>query len=361
MRQSHLIGRSFFQRPLHCLAVQSLVDYVSRLPCLQCGQAFAAIANVAPKRVGCGQMQLPLVCSKECADTLQATKPDKLSMYDSMVEDVKYSATPEASKLFAEVLQPSRRESNNYKGERPLRSWTDYLKLFRPDNRFLKDVRALRLLSSAYTFVMTISRFFPELIDPDQANNKDKFQIHVIGARAEATMPHYLWNELSFFHPQQQFWIKLIGDHVPRTASKTQMTNINSSIQLEMINGLYHTIEATHRENPSAFVLFNPGIGHLHLRANWEPTLLTILSSKRPILITSFSLEDQQRDLAVLQKIVASMFKQHKLRFRCQAKKNSFSSLKVQIDPRNVSTPIQTNSRVMVVQLATCMDENLCL
>jgi splicing suppressor protein 51 len=106
-------------------------------------------------------------------------------------------------------------------------------------------------------------------------------------------------------------------------------------------------------------VLYNPGVGHPRLRESWQPTLETVLASRKPVLITSFSLEDQQRDIAALQDLVASSaaLNNFELRFRCRAKQNSFRSLKYQVDPSNVGTPIQTNSRVMVVQLAQRTEE----
>ncbi|GMF09784.1 unnamed protein product [Phytophthora lilii] len=263
-----------------------------------------------------------------------------------MVEDVQYSATPEASQLFTE-------------GDRHLTSWTDYLKLYKPEERWLQDVTALRLLSSAYSYVMTLSRFLPELMEVE----KDKLELHVIGARAEAMMPRYLWDELSFFHPGQEFSIKLVGDHVPvmsaRKKTPTTRSNENEFVHLDLINGLYHKIESRKLGNPDAFVLYNPGVGHPRLRESWEPTIQAVLASRKPALITSFSLEDQQRDIAALQELVANspVLKHHELRFRCRAKQNSFRSLKYQVDPSNVGVPIQTNSRVMVVQLAPITEE----
>ncbi|KAG1710697.1 hypothetical protein DVH05_013424 [Phytophthora capsici] len=363
--------RRISSRQLRVPGAQSLVGAVARLPCLQCGQQTALslsrsadLSDVLAERTDCGQKQLPLACSKECADKLQKTKAEVLTLYDSMVEDVEYSATVEASQLFSEVLQPSRREASEWGGDRHLTSWTDYLKLYHPQECWLGDVRALRLLSSAYSYVMTVSRFLPELMEPSQVNDKKKFELHAIGARAEAMMPRYLWDELSFFHPGRQFGIKLVGDHVPvmsaRKKTSTTRANENEFIQLDMINGLYHEIETRKLGDPDAFVLYNPGIGHPRLRESWEPTVQVVLATRKPLLITSFSLEDQQRDIATLQDLVATspVLKQHELRFRCRPKQNSFRSLKYQVDPSNVSTPIQTNSRVMVVQLVPTTEDN---
>lgn len=44
------------------------------------------------------------------------------------------------------------------------------------------------------------------------------------------------------------------------------------------------------------FVLFNPGLGHPHLRAGWEGALERILSSGKPVIISCHSRKDLDRD-----------------------------------------------------------------
>ncbi|RQM15826.1 hypothetical protein DD237_003029 [Peronospora effusa] len=354
-RSSLLLGvvNSFSTRQSHFSRVQSFVETIAYLPCLQCGlQTSLSLSQSSDILVDCGKTKLPLSCSQECTKKINETQSDVLAMYDSMMEDVQYATTSTASKLFAEVLQSSRRESREWDDEWQVTSWTYYLKLYCPDEQWLEDLRALRLMSSAYSYVMTLSRFLPELVDTD---NRQKVELHVIGARAEAMSPRYLWDELSFFYPRKQFDIKLVGDQVPIMSArkKTPTTKENELIRLEMIHGLYHKIGPRNLTTPDAFVLYNPGVGHPRLRENWKLTLQTVLASCKPLLITSFSLEDQQRDIAALQDLVASSpaLKQHKLRFRCRPKQNSFCSLKYQVDPSNVGAPILTNNRVMVVQL----------
>jgi hypothetical protein len=101
--------RCISSRQLRVPGAQSLVGAVARLPCLQCGRQTALalsrsadMSDVLAEREDCGRARLPLACSKECAAKLEEEKPEVLALYDSMVEDVEYSATPEASKLFSE-------------------------------------------------------------------------------------------------------------------------------------------------------------------------------------------------------------------------------------------------------------------
>ncbi|RLN59798.1 hypothetical protein BBJ29_003921 [Phytophthora kernoviae] len=256
--------RSISAQQLRVPGAQTLVRTVARAPCLQCGHSCnlphsADISQVLETRMDCGSAQLPLACSKECAEKLEKNEQQLMDEYGSMLEDLEFAATPEASQLFAEVLQPSRRDSSNWKSDRHMTSWMEYLQLYKPEDRWVEDVRALRLLSSAYSYVLTLSRFLPELLATD---NKQKLELHVIGARAEAMMPRYLWDELSFFHPDHQFAIKLIGDHVPVMPKRMQASgnsDAQSAIQLETINGLYHELKPGKVGTPDAFVMYNPG------------------------------------------------------------------------------------------------------
>ena len=243
-------------------------------------------------------------------------------------------------------------------------SWGDYFALYDPEMPWRDDPRALRLLSSAYSYILTLCKFLPELMDQRTVESREKsVELHVIGARAEAMMPRYLWDELAFFAPDRVFDIKLVGDHVPVMSArrKTVMEKESGRVRLGMVSGLYHELEPGSLGTPDAFVLYNPGIGHPQLREKWTPTLETVLISCKPVLITSFSLEDQQCDIAALHDLAATSqaLKQHEVQFRCRAKQNPFRSLKHQPDPVNVSAPIQTNHRVMVVQLVRTGKEEM--
>jgi hypothetical protein len=52
------------------------------------------------------------------------------------------------------------------------------------------------------------------------------------------------------------------------------------------------------------YVLFNPGLGHSNLKSQWYETLLFILRTGKPILLTAHSLVDAERDRAVLEKML---------------------------------------------------------
>lgn len=169
-------------------------------------------------------------------------------------------------------------------------------------------------------------------------------------------MPRHFWDELSFFHPDvTKFDINLIGDHVPAFRKKQRQTQEQqeqqqSLVHLENINGLYHDQHVSERiqSPPDAFVLFNPGIGHPFLKERWQPTIESLLASGKPILLSSFSKLDQERDVAVLKELSGDA--DEATTFLVPPQRNPFRNLKFQIDPLNLMMPIQTNCHIMVVQ-----------
>jgi mitochondrial splicing suppressor protein 51 len=132
---------------------------------------------------------------------------------------------------------------------------------------------------------------------------------------------------------------------LPKQTQRTR--KLGSRVRMQTWPGLYHTVRLENDiASPHAFVLFNPGIGHPNLRDAWQPTLEMIIESGRPLLLTSFSTQDQSRDLEVLDQLQVN----HRIKFIVQPQANPFGSLCYQLDPQDVFSPIQTNSYVTVVQ-----------
>uniref|UniRef100_K3WH95 Mitochondrial splicing suppressor 51-like C-terminal domain-containing protein n=1 Tax=Globisporangium ultimum (strain ATCC 200006 / CBS 805.95 / DAOM BR144) TaxID=431595 RepID=K3WH95_GLOUD len=169
-------------------------------------------------------------------------------------------------------------------------------------------------------------------------------------------MPRHFWDDLTFFHPTiPGFDIKLIGDHVPVLRKKRsppqQQQAERDRIQLENINALYHNLHTSGAiPAPDAFVLFNPGIGHPFLKQRWQPTMEALLASRKPILLSSFSKVDLDRDVAVLRELCQSQ--KGDLKFLASPQSNPFRNLKYQIDPLDLLRPIRTNNFAMVVQMS---------
>ncbi|GLD93774.1 hypothetical protein PINS_up002379 [Pythium insidiosum] len=292
-------------------------------PCLSCGQA-APLAG----RVDCSLSGFPLTCSKACAHSLLQSHRGRVEPFREVTEDLVFAQTPAARTLMTEIIPSARREQPT---TRP-RDWEAFLRLFTNDDRWLRDESAVRLVSAAYTFVMTLSAFLDALA-PLTTPEAAPVRLHVIGARAEATMPRHIWQELLVQQPDHRFEIKLVGDHVPPMRHQQQ-----SRLHLENCPGLYHEVKI---EQPAdAFVLFNPGIGHPRLHRLWRPTLEVLVASGKPVLLTSFSQRDLERDLAALPPV----------EFLVEPRLNPFGSRMYQLDPSDVFAPIQTNRHVMVIK-----------
>jgi splicing suppressor protein 51 len=241
-------------------------------------------------------------------------------------------------------------------------AWVNYLRLYAPPagsaaaegSRLLSDERAVRLASSAFSYVLTLSAFLPRLVSPVGAvetsdGDKDRpVALHVVGARAEAMMPDYLWDEVALLHPQRRaLEITLVGDHVP--ISRKVRSARGLPLQVEAVRGLYHDVTLP---SPDALVLFNPGIGHPLLRDRWSPTVRTMLESGKPLLLTAFSAADQERDVDVLRQLATGSASGRRLQFLVEPRVNPFRSLKFQVNNDGGSVAlIQTNSHVMAVQL----------
>ncbi|RHY53897.1 hypothetical protein DYB30_009809 [Aphanomyces astaci] len=211
-------------------------------------------------------------------------------------------------------------------------SWAGMLADAGVSSHLAHDPAVTRLISAAYSYPMTLRHYLPALLPSISSSIDAAHRVYILGARAEATMPRHLWTPL---HPWR-LDISLIGNHVPVMRS-TPPSPPSSSLNLSFHNGLYHDLDLP---SPHAFVLFNPGLGHPALRSQWRPTLARVLESHRPILLTSFSDEDLQRDVRVLETAGR----------RIDIAENPFGSTKASIDPMHVvAAPVHSNRFVCVV------------
>uniref|UniRef100_K3WH96 Uncharacterized protein n=1 Tax=Globisporangium ultimum (strain ATCC 200006 / CBS 805.95 / DAOM BR144) TaxID=431595 RepID=K3WH96_GLOUD len=137
--------------------VQPAVEALERGPCLQCGQAKTTTLLESP---ACTVSGLRLTCSKTCAEKFEQTHSDLLLQYKSVVEDIRYGASEDAKRLFSEVLTVPKQDH----ASTAIASWQQYLQLYTSEQQWLFDPRAVRLVSAAYSYVMTLSHFLPGII-----------------------------------------------------------------------------------------------------------------------------------------------------------------------------------------------------
>jgi splicing suppressor protein 51 len=188
----------------------------------------------------------------------------------------------------------------------------------------------------------------------DEGRRKHLF---VLGARAEAMMPNHLWNMIRPY----RLHLTMIGNHVPVMRGVARTSNVKEDnddpVHLSYHSQLFHqhVSMAKNKEKdkvnkvPDGFVLFNPGLGHPHLERLWSPSISLALQHLRPLLITSFSAVDLERDLRVLHATAKSL--NSTLRFMYPPQLNPFKSLKYTVDPAQLLAPVQTNQYAMVIQL----------
>lgn len=201
-----------------------------------------------------------------------------------------------------------------------LRSWEDYLKWRQWDFPVEVDSNhAKALVSHVLSAPLTIAAHLGELA----ATQPQRWCI--IGARSEASLPVQYWKEILSLtnNTRATIGIDFVGPDVLRRPAVTLTTDdpssSSSSLTLQWLyNGTFHEyMERT--KNPlhaaddmvlvdsekhpwDAFILLNPGLGHPHLRKDWEPTMRLLLQERAtvPILLTAHSERDARRDVDLL-------------------------------------------------------------
>jgi len=207
---------------------------------------------------------------------------------------------------------------------------------------------AVGLLSHPLTFPLTLGRYISEMVSHDNTNydvngqEKKDIRICCVGARAEATLPDEYWRELLIAaFVESSITIDFIGPDIPsnlissKTISLLDNHNNNEDVHIHQHNKSkltmnYHKsylhdvilklLKSLHEQQkdtlqPSertekirniwdGYVLFNPGIGHPNLQKDWTPTLKFLIETSKPILFTSHSTIDADRDSKVLEKML---------------------------------------------------------
>lgn len=172
---------------------------------------------------------------------------------------------------------------------------------------------SVKLLSSALSFPLTLARAWPQLVSSEDFRSGPS--ICVVGARAEASLPIHVWQELLLLTCESSVRLEFMGpaaapEGVPaeRVASVRMQTAGRSMLTLSLSHaGLFHESElgrallqregAAPRE-PDAFVLYNPGLGEPGWERAWAPTLRALGASRRPLLMSALSEEDAARDVS---------------------------------------------------------------
>lgn len=203
---------------------------------------------------------------------------------------------------------------------------------------------ALRALSALLTSPLTIASAMHNIEQYIcNKDNEHRRSIVILGARAEASLPPVWWRELlldlrlrSSVLPQRPLDIHFVGPDLPTNIQPIRDFKYNYSDDNRLLaHPSYKTILTSSLFDalpPLAItVLMNPGIGAPSLKSLWEPSLRLLLHrSISPLVFTSHSKGDLERDLLVLKKLANEVGR--KLTFIFGPAPNPFASLSPTVD-----------------------------
>ncbi|EQC40638.1 hypothetical protein SDRG_01719 [Saprolegnia diclina VS20] len=269
-----------------------------------------------------------LACSPACAATLERDHAGAHAKLLTLKDDADAAKSP--------ALHDAIKRLAAHKGSDTYASWEALLAAI---DAPLSDPAAIRLLSAAYSYPMTLHHYLPDLC----AASEERVALYVLGARAEATMPKHMWGVLN----PHRVHLKMVGNHVP-VFRKLPPESSDDAVHVSFSSSLFHEM-APSTPSPNAFVLFNPGLGHPALSSLWAPTLSMALATRKPLLITCFSAIDLHRDLTALEASATTL--SGRLHYTISAQLNPFQSRKATVDPAALLAPVHTNQYAMVVRL----------
>ena len=140
-------------------------------------------------------------------------------------------------------------------------------------------------------------------------DNDNNIRIFILGARAEATLPLHVWQQLSHLFPSTSFQLHMIGPEVPSELVKESPTGlatphaVSSTLSITYHRSLYHDVH--HLLEPfdpytDIFFTFSPGLGHPATRDMWKNTIPRVLDTKCLLVGTGFDQTDIERDVKVI-------------------------------------------------------------
>lgn len=164
---------------------------------------------------------------------------------------------------------------------------------------------ALELLTSGLTFPLTLASTLQSLCsEPSRP-----LRLCVVGARAEAGMPLHMWDEVQCLTSRETpLALHMVG---PKATGTSQRREGGRLLSVTQEAALFHetalgrallggeaAVAAAEQELPTAFLLFNPGLGEPGWGRAWGPTVRALLASRRPVLLTALSTSDAEQDVA---------------------------------------------------------------
>ncbi|KAI1433093.1 PXA domain-containing protein [Xylaria sp. CBS 124048] len=180
-------------------------------------------------------------------------------------------------------------------------------------------------------------------------------RLFILGARAESSLPRNAWIQLAHLFPRGKFHIIFIGPESmanrddefplpPRTATNPFGAVVEDrvwpSMKISTIVDYYHTLHKTGHFYPydpyfDCFIMFHPGLGHPASSHEWSETVPLLLETKAPIIVTGYTQQDMDADVAWVEKTCHGEFD-----MLMEPGENIFRSLRWDIndlDPQDLS------------------------
>ena len=175
------------------------------------------------------------------------------------------------------------------------------------DNAEKDANHGIRLASHVLSAPLTLAKFRGTTVKKQSGDHSRPFRWACVGARAESTLPYHYWKEMLFLlsnHNNHQHHVEMdfCGPEVHPKTPDNRIELDTSALSLRWFHrGLFHK-QKQQQQQPDwdAYILLNPGVGHNNLRQDWKPTMVQLLSSGKPILMTAHSEKDAARDAQLL-------------------------------------------------------------
>ncbi len=270
-------------------ALKQLAEQYAQANCGFCGTS----PEGGALSFSCPRSGFPSHCSEECyeQDTAHHAIAEDLRMIHQDYADLR------AGRPFNEFKFPGPPSHDFIRGD--LNNWVSFLSdrefrnaldkgigWARSDEEKFIEARSMRLISSVFSFPLTIAHavyWKSALGDPakldsrkDEDGNLIPNRIAILGPRAEAVLPTRAWLELNAIFPEAPFELHFVGPEIPDDKHETVLEIPEHKLTLKWSKALYEDVHEFH-ELPDLFVIFNSGEWHLPRRLP-SPTLPVVAS-----------------------------------------------------------------------------------
>lgn len=159
-------------------------------------------------------------------------------------------------------------------------------------------------------------------------------------------MARYMSGNQSDVNTEILKWeIDFVGPETPKKESANTRIETQSNTIYYLRMNFYNCFFEKYVHKPDVYVLFNPGLGHPHLKEGWRSTLKTLVKhGEKPVYITAHSTSDMERDAFT----IASEQEESNFSVHC-FNANPFSSKMGSQDPFNQNEIVFANKFFGVV------------